>query len=84
MEDISEMDIKNEKVMVYLTKAVIDLNSNCDNVIKEEKFQRAIVMFTNRSEDFNTIKSIIDWHVQNETRQYLESLEKNKQFMKKR
>lgn len=82
-KSMSEMDIKNKKVMLYLTKAVIILNSKCNNVIKEEKFKRAIVMFTNRSEDFETIKAIIDWHVQNETRQYLESLKDKKEFLKK-
>lgn len=39
-------------------------------------------MFTNRDEDFETIKSMIDWHVENETRQYFESLRIKKYFMK--
>lgn len=79
----SEMDIKNKKVMLYLTRQVIQLNSKCNNVIKKEKFQRAIAMFTNRSEDFDTIKAIIDWHVQNETKQYLESLKAKRNFLEK-
>ena len=54
------MNIKNQKVILYLTKVVIQLNYSCNNIIPDEKFQRAIVMFTNRNEDFETIKQIID------------------------
>lgn len=75
-------DIKNKKVILYLIKSVILLNSKCNGVIKEEKFRRAIVMFNNRHENFETIKSMIDWHVENETRQYLESLKEKNNFVK--
>lgn len=75
-------DIKNKKVILYSTRSIILLNSKCNGVIKEEKLRRAIVMFTNRDEDFETIKSMIDWHVENETRQYFESLRIKNYFMK--
>lgn len=52
------MDIKNQKVVLYLTKQVIQLNYYCNNIIPEEKFKRAIVMFTNRNENFETIKRL--------------------------
>ncbi len=79
-ENMSAMGLKNKKVVLYLMKAVIQLNHTCNNVIKEEKFKRAIAMFTNRTENFETIKSIIDWHVQNEIKQYLQSLEIKRKF----
>lgn len=72
--------IKDKKIVLYLTKVVLQLNATCNNLIKEEKFQRAIVMFTNKNEDFDTIKGMIDWHVQNEKRQYYERLEKRRKF----
>ena len=71
------MNIKNQKVILYLTKVVMQLNYSCNNIIPDEKFQRAIVMFTNRNEDFETIKQIIDWHVQNERTRYIEHLKRN-------
>ena len=49
------MNIKNQKVILYLTKIIMQLNYSCNNIIPDEKFQRAIVMFTNRNEDFETI-----------------------------
>ena len=81
---MSKMEIKNKKVMLYLTKAVILLNYRCNNIIKEEKFQRAITMFMNRFEDYETIKTIIDWHVQNETKQYLQSLKDKKMYLNRK
>ena len=71
------MNIKNQKIVLYLTKQVILLNHSCNNIIPEEKFQRAIAMFTNKSEDFETIKKIIDWHVQNERTRYIDHLKRN-------
>lgn len=81
---MSKMDIKNKKVMLYLTKAVLLLNHRCNNIIKEEKFQRAVNMFMNSSEDYETIKTIIDWHVQNETKQYLQSLRDKKMYLNRK
>ncbi len=78
------MNIKNEKVILYLTKAVMQLNYSCNNIIKEEKFQRAIVMFTNRNEDFETIKKVIDWHVENEKKQYNEHLKRKRKYEQNR
>lgn len=83
IKHIEKMDKKNKKVMLYLIKAIIGLNNKCNNVIREEKFKRAIALFINRPEDFETIKTIIDWHVQNETRQYLESLKAKKEFIRR-
>lgn len=81
---MTKMDVKNKKVMLYLTKAVLLLNHRCNNIIKEEKFQRAITMFMNRFEDYETIKTIIDWHVQNETKQYLQSLRDKKMYLNRK
>lgn len=81
---MTRMDVKNKKVMLYLTKAVLLLNHRCNNIIKEEKFQRAITMFMNRFEDYETIKTIIDWHVQNETKQYLQSLKDKKMYLNRK
>lgn len=78
------MDIKNQKVVLYLTKQVIQLNYYCNNIIPEEKFKRAIVMFTNRNENFETIKQIIDWHVQNERARYIEHLKRKRNYEKLR
>lgn len=89
------MNIKNQKIILYLTKVVMQLNYSCNNIIKEEKFQRAIIMFTNRNEYFETIKKVIDWHVENEKKRYIEHLKrkrrheqnrnnKNKSLQKKR
>lgn len=74
------MNIKNQKVILYLTKVVMQLNYSCNNIIKNEKFQKAIVMFTNRSEDFETIKKIIDWHAENERKQYMEHLKRKRKY----
>lgn len=71
------MNIKNQKVILYLTKAVMQLNYSCNSIILDEKFQKAIVMFTNRNEDFETIKQVIDWHVQNERTRYIAHLKRN-------
>lgn len=81
---MTKMDVKNKKVMLYLTKAVLLLNHRYNNIIKEEKFQRAITMFMNRFEDYETIKTIIDWHVQNETKQYLQSLRDKKMYLNRK
>lgn len=81
---MTKMDVKNKKVILYLTKAVLLLNHRCNNIIKEEKFQRAITMFMNRFEDYETIKTIIDWHVQNETKQYLQSLKDKKMYLNRK
>ena len=78
------MNIKNQKVILYLTKVVIQLNYSCNNIIPDEKFQRAIVMFTNRNEDFETIKQIIDWHVQNERTRYIEHLKRKRNYERAR
>ncbi len=78
------LNIKNQKVVVYLTKQVMQLNYCCNNIISDEKFQRAIVMFTNRNEDFETIKQIIDWHVQNERTRYIEHLKRKRNYEKVR
>ena len=78
------MNIKNQKVILYLTKVVIQLNYSCNNIITDEKFQRAIVMFTNRNEDFETIKQIIDWHVQNERTRYIEHLKRKRNYERAR
>ena len=74
----------NQKVILYLTKAVMQLNYLCNNIIKEEKFQRAIIIFTNRNEDFETIKRIIDWHVENEKKQYNEHLKRKRKYEQNR
>lgn len=74
------MNIKNQKVILYLTKVVMQLNYSCNNIIPNEKFQRAIVMFANKSEDFETIKKIIDWHVQNERTRYIEHLKRRRNY----
>ena len=76
------MNIKNKKIVLYLTKQVIQLNYSCNNVIGMEKFQRAITMFTSMNEDFETIKNIIDWHVENERKQYIEYLKRKRYFEK--
>ena len=78
------MNIKNQKVILYLTKVVIQLNYSCNNIIPDEKFKRAIVMFTNRNEDFETIKQIIDWHVQNERTRYIEHLKRKRNYERAR
>lgn len=78
------MNIKNQKVILYLTKVVMQLNYFCNNIIPDEKFQRAIVMFTNRNEDFETIKQIIDWHVQNERARYIEQLKRKRNYERAR
>ena len=78
------MNIKNQKVILYLTKVIIQLNYSCNNIIPDEKFQRAIIMFTNRNEDFETIKQIIDWHVQNERTRYIEHLKRKRKYEKAR
>jgi len=41
-------------------------------------------MFTNLNEDYETIKKIIDWHVENEKKQYAERLNRKREFMKRR
>ena len=71
------INIKNQKVILYLTKVVMQLNYSCNSIISDEKFQRARAMFTNRNEDFETIKQIIDWDVQNERTRYIEHLKRN-------
>ncbi len=76
------MNIKNRKVIIYLAKQVIQLNYTCNNIVPNEKFQRAIAMFTNRNEDFETIKQIIDWHVQNERTRYIEHLKRKRKYEK--
>jgi len=71
-------DIKNQKVVLYLAKQVLQLNYSCNNIINEEKFQRAITIFTSMNEDFEAIKSIIDCHVENERKQYIEYLKRKR------
>ena len=71
---------KNQEIVLYLKKQVILLNHSYNNIIPEEKFQRAIAMFTNKSEDFETIKKIIDWHVQNERTRYIEHLKRKRNY----
>ena len=78
------MNIKNQKVILYLTKAVMQLNNSCNSIILDEKFQKAIVMFTNRNEDFETIKQVIDWHVQNERTRYIAHLKRKRNYEKAR
>lgn len=78
------MNIKNQKVILYLTKVVMQLKYFCNNIIPDEKFQRAIAMFTNRNEDFETIKQIIDWHVQNERARYIEHLKRKRNYERAR
>lgn len=78
------MNIKDQKVVLYLTKQVIQLNYFCNNIISTEKFQRAIMMFTNRNEDFETIKQIIDWHVENERARYIEHLKRKRNYERAR
>ena len=84
MNNNTLMNIKNQKLYLYLTKQVILLNHSCNNIIPEEKFQRAIAMFTNKSEDFETIKKIIDWHVQNERTRYIDHLKRKRNYEKAR
>lgn len=84
MNNNTLMNIKNQKIVLYLTKQVILLNHSCNNIIPEEKFQRAIAMFTNKSEYFETIKKIIDWHVQNERTRYIEHLKRKRNYEKVR
>ena len=84
MNNNTLMNIKNQKIVLYLTKQVIILNHYCNNIIPEEKFQRAIAMFTNRNEDFETIKQIIDWHVQNERTRYIEHLKRKRNYERAR
>lgn len=72
---------KDDMIISYLTEVVTKLNQQCNNVIKEEKFQRAILMFTNRPESYETIKKMIDWHAENERHQYLELLKSQKAFL---
>ena len=71
---------KNQEIVLYLKKQVILLNHSYNNIIPEEKFQRAIAMFTNKSEDYQTIKKIIDWHVQNERTRYIEHLKRKRNY----
>ena len=78
------LNIKKEKIILYLTKVVAELNHSCNNIITKEKFQRAVIMFTNLNEDYETIKKIIDWHVENEKKQYAERLNRKREFMKRR
>ena len=73
-------EIKKQKVILYLTKVVYELNSKYNNLIQDEKFKRAIEMFTNMNEDYETIKAMIDWHVENEKRQYMERQYKHKYY----
>lgn len=74
------LNIKKEKIILYLTKVVAELNHSCNNIITKEKFQRAVIMFTNLNEDYETIKKIIDWHVENEKKQYAERLNRKRFF----
>lgn len=78
------LNIKKEKIILYLTKVVTKLNHSCNNIITKEKFKRAVIMFTNLNEDYETIKKIIDWHVENERKQYVERLNRKREFMKRR
>lgn len=78
------LNVKKEKVILYLTKVVAELNHSYNNIIPKEKFQRAVIMFTNINEDYETIKKIIDWYAENEKRQYIERLNRKREFMKKR
>ena len=78
------INIKNQKVILYLTKVVMQLNYSCNSIISDEKFQRARAMFTNRNEDFETIKKIIDWHVQNERTRYIDHLKRKRNYEKAR
>lgn len=78
------LNIKKEKIILYLTKVVAELSHSCNNIITKEKFQRAVIMFTNLNEDYETIKKIIDWHVENEKKQYAERLNRKREFMKRR
>ena len=73
--------VDNDKKPSEYVKAII---KNHPNIIPEEKFQRAIAMFTNKSEDFETIKKIIDWHVQNERTRYIEHLKRKRNYEKAR
>lgn len=73
-------EIKKQKVILYLTKVVCELNSKYNDLIQDEKFKRAIEMFTNMNEDYETIKAMIDWHVENEKRQYMERQYKHKYY----
>ena len=41
-------------------------------------------MFTNRNEDFETIKKVIDWHVENEKKQYNEHLKRKRKYEQNR
>lgn len=71
--------IYGNKRGIYM-KVVLQLNYSCNNIIPDEKFQRAIVMFTNRNEDFETLKQIIDWYVQNERARYIEHLKRKRNY----
>ena len=71
-------EIKKQKVILYLTKKVYELNSKYNNLIQDEKFIRAIEMFSNMEEDYEKIKAMIDWHVEDEKRQYMERQYKHK------
>lgn len=73
-------EIKKQKVILYLTKKVYELNSKYNNLIQDEKFIRAIEMFSNMEEDYEKIKAMIDWHVKNEKRQYMERQYKHKMY----
>lgn len=74
------LNIKKEKVVLYLTKVVAELNHSYNNIIPKEKFQRAVIIFTNINEDYETIKKIIDWHVENERKQYAERLNRKRNY----
>ena len=78
------LNVKKEKVILYLTKVVVELNHSYNNIIPKEKFQRAVIMFTNINEDYETIKKIIDWHAENEKRQYIERLNRKRNYERAR
>ena len=78
------LNIKKEKIILYLTNVVAELNHSCNNIITKEKFQRAVIMFTNLNEDYETIKKIIDWHVENERKQYAERLNRKRNYERAR
>lgn len=78
------LNVKKEKVILYLTKVVVELNHSYNNIIPKEKFQRAVIMFTNINEDYETIKKIIDWHAENEKRQYIELLNRKRNYERTR
>ena len=64
-------EITKQKIILYLTKVVFELNSKYKNLIKEEKYMRAIKMFTSMEADYETIKKIINWHADNEIKQFV-------------